>query len=50
MKDEIKNFKEARYVSASEGIWRIYNFDTNSQSQSTVSHPIHLENQQNIIF
>ena len=49
-KDEIKNFQDARYVSASESCWRIFNFTTNSQNPHTVRLPVHLEDQQLIIF
>ena len=49
-KDEISNFQEARYVSASESCWRIYNFTTNSQNPHTVRLPVHLEDQQLITF
>jgi hypothetical protein len=48
--DEIKNFLEARYVSASEAIWRIFGDETNSQDPHTLRLPVHLEDEQNILF
>ena len=48
--DEINKFIDARYISASESIWRIFQYDLNSQNPNTVRLPVHLENQQLIIF
>lgn len=48
--DEIHKFQEARYVSASESVWRIHNFNTNAQFPHTNRLQIHLENLQSIVF
>jgi hypothetical protein len=48
--DEITNFLNARYVSASEAVWRIFEYNTNSQDPHTVRLVIHLEDQQNVLF
>ena len=48
--DEIKKYLDARYVSASEACWRIFQYDTNKQNPHTIRLPVHLEGQQNILF
>ena len=48
--DEIKKFLDARYVSASEAIWRIFGFITNAQNPHTYRLPIHLPDQQQFFF
>ena len=49
-KDEINNYLNARYVSASEACWRIFNFDTNGQNPHTIRLPVHTENCQIVTF
>ncbi|XP_075492617.1 uncharacterized protein LOC142530687 [Primulina tabacum] len=34
--DEIKNFQDARWVSAQEAVWRIFEFDLNEISQANI--------------
>jgi hypothetical protein len=48
--DEVKDFLDARYVSASEACWRIFEFCTNKQKPKTTRLPVHLENEQQIFF
>jgi hypothetical protein len=48
--DEIKQFLDARYVSASEACWRIFGFDMNEQNPHTLRLSVHLEDQQNVLF
>lgn len=48
--DEINRFQEARYISASEACWRIFNFPLHSQDPQTERLPVHLENLQNVTF
>jgi hypothetical protein len=48
--DEIKIFLDARYVSASEAVWRIFGFEIHSQDPHTLRLPVHLEGQQNCLF
>ncbi len=48
--DEIKNYVDARYVSASEACWRTFNYNTNHQSPHTIRLPVHLEDEQNLYF
>ena len=49
-KDEIAEFQEARFVSASEACHRIYQFKTHDQYPHTQRLPVHLENNQTITF
>src|SRR5581483_166480 len=48
--DEIKKYVNARYVSASEAIWRLFNFHLQQRSHKVERLPIHLPNQQMIVF
>ena len=48
--DEIKNFQSARWVCASEAMWRIYTFDLSVISPSVILLHLHLENYQSICF
>ena len=49
-RDEISKYMNARYVSASEGCWRIFDFSLHSQEPNTERLPIHLENHQSIVY
>ena len=49
-RDEIKKFTNGRYVSASEAFGRTMMFDINGQDPHTIKLPVHLENQQNMIY
>ena len=48
--DEIKSFLNARYVSASEGIWRIFGYPLHDEYPNVFRLAIHLEHQQPIHF
>lgn len=48
--DEITNFVNARYVSASEAIWRIYGFDLHEEYPTIQRLTVHLPEQQVITF
>ena len=48
--NEINKFVDARYVSASEAVWRIFGFDVNQQAPHTIRLPVHLEHMQTILF
>ena len=48
--DEITNFVNARYVSASEAFWRLYGFEIHRKYPPVEKLPCHLENQQTIVF
>jgi len=49
-KDEITNYLDARFVSASEAAWRILKFPMSGQFPATTRLSIHLENQQSVVF
>lgn len=48
--DEIKNYLECRYLSACEAMWRIFGFDIHERKPAVTRLPIHLENQQSIVY
>ena len=48
--DEIKNYLDARFVSASEAAWRILGLPMSGQYPKTTRLTIHLENKQSIVF
>ncbi|XP_035834922.1 uncharacterized protein LOC118483334 [Helianthus annuus] len=49
-KDEIKEYYEARYVSACEASWRIFGCDVYYRYPSVMRLPFHLPDQQNVVF
>ncbi|XP_021971538.2 uncharacterized protein LOC110866705 [Helianthus annuus] len=49
-KDEIKEYYEARYVSACEASWRIFGNDVHYRYPSVMRLPFHLPGQQNVVF
>ncbi|XP_022030654.1 uncharacterized protein LOC110931576 [Helianthus annuus] len=49
-KDEIKEYYEARYVSACEASWRIFANDVHYRYPSVMRLPFHLPGQQNVVF
>ncbi|XP_058123126.1 uncharacterized protein LOC131285214 [Anopheles ziemanni] len=48
--DEIQMFLDVRYISASESCWRIMRFEVQAKSHVVVTLPIHLQNQQSVLF
>ena len=48
--DEIKNWADARYISAHEALWRIFDFPTNSLSHTVQRLSVHLPGEQNVTF
>ena len=48
--DEIKNFLDARYVSAPEACWRLFKFPMHRQSHSIVRLALHLPDHQAVYF
>ena len=48
--DEITNYLNARYVSAIESCWRLFNFEMQERSHKVERLPVHEENKQTVIF
>lgn len=48
--DEISQFLDCRYVSASESCWRIFGFNLHAHYPSVLHLPVHLPNQQMVYF
>src|SRR5258705_3550688 len=48
--NEIRNFVDARYVSAPEAIWRIFAFQMQRESHTFVRLQIHLPNEHTVVF
>src|SRR6266540_6473208 len=48
--DEITNYLNARYVSAIESYWRMFNFKMQKRSHKVERLPVHEENKQKVIF
>ncbi|XP_038701878.1 uncharacterized protein LOC119998611 [Tripterygium wilfordii] len=48
--DEIKQYVDCRYISATEACWRIFQFNINYREPAVERLSFHLPNQQNIIF
>ncbi|PIA31358.1 hypothetical protein AQUCO_05000027v1 [Aquilegia coerulea] len=48
--DEIKNYLDCRYISASKASWRIFEFETHYRNPSVERLPFHLKDEQPIIF
>ncbi|XP_035843964.1 uncharacterized protein LOC118490432 [Helianthus annuus] len=49
-KDEIKEYYDARYVSACEASWRIFANEVHYRYPSVMRLPFHLPDQQNVVF
>ena len=48
--DEIEEYINARYLSASEACWRLFCFHINQRTPSVTALPIHLENENCIVY
>ncbi|CDF38585.1 ATP dependant DNA helicase [Chondrus crispus] len=48
--DEISNFQDARYVSASEAAWRLFSFDIVDRNPPAVRLTVHLPNHHTVYF
>lgn len=48
--DEVKRYQNARYIGASEAMWRLYDFPVMEKHPSVQKLPLHLENDQTVIF
>ena len=48
--DEIATFQEARYISANEACWRIFQFPMQFQSPTVVRLTVHLPGEQQVYF
>ena len=48
--DEVARFQNARYVSASEAYWRLYEFRIAEMYPPVSKLPLHLENEQTVYF
>ena len=48
--DEIKLYLDSRYISAHEGIWRLFQFSMHEEFPNIVRLQIHLPNQQTVVW
>ncbi|XP_050222183.1 uncharacterized protein LOC126672278 [Mercurialis annua] len=48
--DEIRQFQDARWVSAQEAMWRIFEFDLNEIQPAVVNLQLHLPNKQMVSY
>ena len=48
--DEVKQYIDGRYLSASEACWRLFAFKLHSHSHAVYRLPVHLPNQQYVQF
>ena len=48
--DEVSNYLEARYVSASEACYRIFAYELHANFPHVMKLALHLENQQSVVF
>ena len=48
--DEVSNYLEARYVSASEACYRIFAYELHANFPHVMRLALHLENQQSVVF
>ena len=49
-RDEIKEYIDSRYISASEATWRIFSFKLHAEIPNIVHLSVHLENQQPVVI
>lgn len=48
--DEIQEYIQARYLSASEAAWRIFGFHVNQREPSVTALPVHLPGEDSLLF
>ena len=48
--DEVKAYLDARYVSAIEACWRLFEFNMHAEEPTVYRLPVHLENQQVVYY
>ena len=48
--DAIAKYLNARYVSASEACWRLFNFGLQERSHKVERLPVHLQDKQTVFF
>ncbi len=48
--DEISYFRDTRYISAPEAIWRLDKYDMSTKSHAVERLPVHLPSQQTVVF
>jgi hypothetical protein len=49
-RDEVRSFLDARYFSAPEAIWRIFEFKMHDMSHAVIRLAVHLPNEQSVYF
>jgi hypothetical protein len=49
-RDEIKNYLDSRYISATEAIWRLFEFDLHGRYPNVVRLPVHIEGHQTVAY
>ena len=50
VEDEVENYMNARYISASEALWKIYGFPIHEKHPPVDKLPCHLPNEQQVLF
>lgn len=48
--DEIKNFQDARFLTASEGVWRLFGFPLSAMNPAVIRLDIHLPGENMVRF
>ena len=48
--NEIEQYLSTRYMSAPEAMWRLLEYKMHDKSHAIIRLPVHLQEQQNIIF
>ena len=48
--DEVKSYLDSRYISSIEAVWRLMEFSMHLEYPSVYRLPVHLENEQNVLY
>ena len=48
--DDISQYIRGRYLSASEAVWRIFEYDVTRREPSVQRYPVHLENENYVVY